>query len=153
MHDWPLLAIDAVPRYNAEFGVGSGPVLLQNVMCTGSEQRLLDCAIGGLGTSTCRHRDDAGVACAEGNNLTLSYSQLITSHANIVGCAEGEVRLAGGDTTREGRVEICLDNEWGTVCDQMWDATDAAIVCRQLQLASVGMHKPTIPLIARVTRC
>lgn len=69
----------------------------------------------------------------------------------IVGCAEGEVRLSGGVTTREGRVEICLDNEWGTVCDHMWDRVDAAVVCRQMQLASVGMLKPTIALTARVT--
>ena len=35
-------------------------------------------------------------------------------------------------------MEICLNNEWGSVCDQMWDDTDAGIVCRQLGLAFHG---------------
>ena len=55
-----------------------------------------------------------------------------------LGCSEGEVRLRGGAYLTEGRVEICLSNEWGTVCDQMWDVVDAGIVCRQLQEASIG---------------
>ena len=51
------------------------------------------------------------------------------------------MRLAGGTSNAEGRVEICLRNEWGTVCDQMWDVTDASVVCRQLGLATTGLNK------------
>ena len=57
-------------------------------------------------------------------------------HVLYIGCTEGDIRIMGNST--EGRVEICLNDEWGTVCDQMWDDIDAGVVCRQLGLASAG---------------
>ena len=41
------------------------------------------------------------------------------------------MRLRDG-TTLSGRVEICIDNLWGTVCDTSWSVNDAMVVCRQL---------------------
>ena len=35
--------------------------------------------------------------------------------------------------TREGRVEICINNAWGTVCDNLFGREDAAVVCEQLE--------------------
>ncbi len=48
------------------FGGGSGPILLVDVLCVGTEQRLLDCPQSfpvGSGVSECSHTMDAGVAC------------------------------------------------------------------------------------------
>ncbi len=53
-------------------------------------------------------------------------------------CTNGEVRLAGGATSLEGRVEICYDNQWGTVCDDSWGTDDANVVCGQLGFLAFG---------------
>ena len=42
------------------------------------------------------------------------------------------VRLVNGDTEGEGRVEIYNDGEWGTICDDLFEAVDAQTVCRML---------------------
>ncbi len=60
-------------------------------------------------------------------------------YINNVGCVEGDIRLVDGITKLEGRVEICKDNEWGTVCHAYWDKPDARIVCRQLGLSVSGI--------------
>ena len=48
------------------------------------------------------------------------------------GCSESEVQLVDGRTEKDGRVEICLNGIWGSVCDDNWDERDATVVCRQL---------------------
>jgi deleted-in-malignant-brain-tumors protein 1 len=51
------------------------------------------------------------------------------------------VRLADGVSSYEGRVDICHNGVWGTICrnfHQSWDYLDAAVVCRQLGFTSVG---------------
>jgi len=53
-------------------------------------------------------------------------------------CTNRDIRLIGGTNHYEGRVEVCLDEQWQTVCDDSWGSTDAEVVCRQLGYQSSG---------------
>ena len=99
------------------FTDGAGQIWLAEVRCLGTESRLTDCPANPLGQHNCVHSDDAGVRCT------------------ATTCTQGAIRLQGGTTT-EGRVEICNNNVWGTVCGDAWDNTDARVACQQLGLPS-----------------
>ena len=51
-----------------------------------------------------------------------------TSFSN---CSNGEVRLVGGANILEGRVEVCINSAWGTVCSDGFGTNDAEVICRQ----------------------
>ncbi len=102
------------------FTIGSGQIWMDNVFCRGSESRLVDCSFRGFGSHNCEHSDDAGVRCAG------------------TSCTQGAIRLQGGLSTTHGRVEVCNNNVWGTVCDDFFDSVNARVVCRQLGLPSTG---------------
>ena len=62
-------------------------------------------------------------------------------------CSNGPLRLVGGNVPNEGRVEICLNDVWGTVCDDGWSTTDAAVVCRQLGYSTQGQKQYRILVV------
>ncbi|XP_078607293.1 uncharacterized protein LOC144879573 isoform X3 [Branchiostoma floridae x Branchiostoma japonicum] len=97
-------------RGSAGFGEGSDRIWLDDVVCGGSETNIGDCGHNGWGTHNCQHSEDAGVVCSN----------------------DGQIRLVGGSTANEGRVEVYHNGEWGTVCDDNFGIDDANVVCRQL---------------------
>ena len=55
-------------------------------------------------------------------------------------CSSGDLHLVGGERESEGRVEICVEGFWGTVCDSGWDQREALVVCRQIGFGERGRN-------------
>lgn len=129
MVDDSLLYINAhagaVPLYTGNVADGAGRIWLNSVACVGTEARLIDCPADPIGQNDCAHSTDAGVLCVAGDH---------------VNCAQGDLRLEGGNAT-EGRVEVCINNVWGTVCNVAWGDAEAGVTCRQLGMPSTGIFQ------------
>ena len=129
------------------FTGGTGQIWLDDVQCTGIETRLIDCPHLPLGIHNCAHLKDAGVSCTA--ITPCKYSQqdkpikihACTQYSIIIIGTSGDIRLQGGTDNMTGRVEICNNNIWGTVCDDLWSVADAQVVCRQLGFSATGKNK------------
>ena len=69
-------------------------------------------------------------------NLPYNYFSLVA-----VSCTHGDVQLVDASVSNEGRVEVCNNGTWGTVCDDIWTMDEAQVVCRQLGYSATSSNK------------
>ncbi|XP_037341794.2 lysyl oxidase homolog 3B isoform X2 [Pungitius pungitius] len=103
-------------------GQGMGPIYMNEVKCLGQEKSIWNCPFKNITSEDCQHVEDAAVRCN-------------VPHMGL----EDSIRLTGGRTRSEGRVEVLRSDAngtqgWGLICGETWSTKEAMVVCRQLGL-------------------
>ena len=101
-----MLAYDYSGRaVGNRYGAGSGPIWLDDVDCNGTETDIRDCRHRGWGRHNCEHSQDVSVSC------------------------DTSVRLVGGPSPREGRLEVYRNGTRGSMCSIGFTHASAKVVC------------------------
>ena len=127
-------------------GAQTSSTVLTDVNCFGNESSLLDCAA--INSSDCISQEIATVTCQGSrvhcfdSNFSIFFVCLWRIEGAIVreDCRDGDIRLVNGSNRLEGRVEVCFNNVWGTICDERFNSDDALVICNQLSLPFESMH-------------
>lgn len=123
--------------HSGSFGKARRKFWMDNMYCTGKEKELADCRFDGWGESDCEDSEAAGVICdvekeEENNNVKVKV-KAPKHHYNTK--EKMEVRLVGGRTKTEGRVEVKFGNgHFGDICGDGWSLIEANVICKQLSL-------------------
>ena len=122
---------------------------LSNLVQSQSIHTSLQCDESANSIQQCTHhiqeqctQDEAGVVC-QGRPTSVSAMESVIKtyavHGTPMGnCSDGDVRLEGGGNMLEGRVEMCVNNAWGTVCGDAFSSNDAHVVCTSIGLPYNG---------------
>jgi len=98
---------------NNRYSADSGQIWLDDVQCNGTEKSIADCQHSGWGNHNCGHGEEVSVSC-------------------II------MRLVGGPSPLEGRLEVRYKGIWGTVCNDHFNSAAASVVCHMLGYKRTG---------------
>ena len=66
------------------YGLGRGPIWLDEVACNGTESNLTECGKNAIGDSDCSHSEDVGVLCSTEGRSHLSAAVPCTCHYSML---------------------------------------------------------------------
>ncbi|XP_042217077.1 lysyl oxidase homolog 2-like isoform X2 [Homarus americanus] len=131
--------------YSGVYGHVKDRYWMDNLFCVGTEKNITGCRFDGWGVHDCENDEAAGVVCKSHFATTLSPPTLpprdqpqIVNKTKLTHALDGKLklRLRGGRTKTEGRVEVKLpgNGTWGLLCGDGWSLFEGMVVCRQLGL-------------------
>ena len=82
-----------------------------------------------------------GVCSIHRKGPALKMITIIPTESFTATCEENSIRLVGGASELEGRVEVCVNGDWGTITSTGWDEVDASITCTHLGFSPLGELK------------
>lgn len=145
---FPLNTSGAVLLSNVQSLV---PVHSINLTCTGSENSLTECQDTSLaqGCAAAFLFSPAAIRC-QGQFFCQSLKIFTNIHATAAAqCNDGDLHLFGGDNQREGNLQICFNQVWGSVCHNRGDFSidEARVACNQLGYNPSGKIQDCATLI------
>ncbi|XP_064388391.1 soluble scavenger receptor cysteine-rich domain-containing protein SSC5D-like isoform X3 [Halichondria panicea] len=137
----PYIRYGTVGRLGFSEALSSTRTWLDELRCRGIESRLINCRANTIGVEDCTHSEDVALICAASFASTASpngYLRLVSNSGRT-----------GGSS---GRLEFYYNGQWGTVCQDNFDSSDARVACRQLgfstytqygTVGTLGFSRPT----------
>ena len=68
----------------------------------------------------------------------MSHNNYVEEPIVYSDCSDGDLQLGGEKTAVSGRLEVCYNKVWGTVCNYAWGDDDSRVACRQLGFQAYG---------------
>ena len=127
-------------------GPGSGRIWLDDVVCSGNENSIVNCRHRGWGVEDCEHNEDIGVACFTGIKKHFLIFFLLDMHRTGVHDVQYSLRIPYVLVTspnwafrwghnpfpHAGRLEVRYHGTWGTLCADNIDLQDGHVICRMM---------------------
>ena len=129
-------------HHSARYGLGDGPIWLDEVKCTGTEVNVAKCKSNEWGVTDCEHHEDVSILCD--TERIPGWDIFRLNQAQIFDDRNFKLRLQPLRRHRDtslheqgfiinGYLEFqSPDNVWRKVCSDKWTQNNAKVACGQL---------------------
>ena len=62
----------------------------------------------------------------------ILWKPIPSTQTHAASCSDGDLKLVGGVSEAEGRLEVCFNKRWGTIHGDGWTQTETQVACKQL---------------------